>query len=246
MRSGRPSRPCCPKRIWASSKGSRRCPAWLALPPTPCARRGGLGVDLQERAAEHPRLQSIANLEAAVVAALPPAMMRPANLVAAGTEAAGTCPGLFGPVEIVGITELSPVWRPLLHAIAGHLPVWWIAGPRPVPDWLDDKAIEIVRDALRCLTSPPSVPLRPITSGRGHALGCVSCSRPAGRSPPTSASPRPRPASMNDHLLTLRADANLDLHSCTASWSRPAGRGRRRRRSRTSCCAASPRRGCAG
>ena len=104
------------------------------------------GVDLQVRAGEHPRLQSIASLEAAVVGALPPAMMRPADLVAAGRARLEHAAALFGPIEIVDITELSPVWRPLLHALATHVPVRWIAGPRPVPDWLDGAAIEIVRD----------------------------------------------------------------------------------------------------
>ena len=90
------------------------------------------GVDLQARAAEHPRLQSIASPEAAVVDALPPAMMRPGDLVAAARARLEHAPALFGPIEIVGITELSPVCRPLLHALAGHVPVRWIAGPRSV------------------------------------------------------------------------------------------------------------------
>ena len=104
------------------------------------------GVDLQARATEHRRVQSIAALEAAVVEVLPPAMMRPADLVTAGLARLDHAGALFGPIEIVGITELSPVWRPLLHAIATHVPVHWIADPRPVPDWLDGEAIEIVRE----------------------------------------------------------------------------------------------------
>ena len=56
-----------------------------------------VGVDLQARAGEHPRLQSIASLEAAVVETLPPVMMRPADLVAAGVarlDHAATLSGL--------------------------------------------------------------------------------------------------------------------------------------------------------
>ena len=51
------------------------------------------GVDLQARAGEHARLQSIACLEAAVLEALPPAMMRPADLVAAGSARLEHAPG---------------------------------------------------------------------------------------------------------------------------------------------------------
>ena len=104
------------------------------------------GLNLQARAGEHPRLRSVARLENAVVGSLPPSMMRPADLVAAGLGRLDHAAVLFGSVEIVGITELSPVWRPLLHAIARRVPVRWNAGPRPVPDWLDGQVVEIVRD----------------------------------------------------------------------------------------------------
>ena len=109
------------------------------------------GIDLQARAGEHPRLDSVAIVEAAVVRMLPPAMMRPGDLVAAGCARLEHAATLFGPIEILGITELSPVWRPLLHVIAGRVPVRWIAGPRPVPDWLDGDLIEIVQ-------TPPQTP----------------------------------------------------------------------------------------
>ena len=170
------------------------------------------GVNLQARTAEHPRLQSMANLEAAVVAALPPAMMRPADLVAAGRKRLEHAPALFGPVEIVGITELSPVWRPLLHAIAGQLPVRWIAGPRPVPDWLDVKAIEIVRDAPQV----PDIAAVSAATGYHEAVEAMRWAREllaSGRAEPADiAIASATPAEYDDHLLALRADANLDLH----------------------------------
>ena len=69
---------------------------------------------------------------------MPPAM-RPADLllVVAALTRLEFVSVLFGPVDIVGITELSPVWRPPLHAVAAQTPVCWIAGPRSIPDWLD-------------------------------------------------------------------------------------------------------------
>ena len=60
--------------------------------------------------------------------------------------------------------------------------------------------------------SPPSARPRPITRRSRPCAGRGSSSRPAGRSPPTSPSPPPRPPTMDDHLLALRADASLDLH----------------------------------
>ncbi len=170
------------------------------------------GVDLQERASEHPRLQSIASLEAAVVEALPPAMMRPADFVVAGSARLEHAPALFGPIEIVGITELSPVWRPLLHALAGHVPVRWIAGPRPVPDWLDAEAIEIVRSEAQA----PAVSGISAATAYHEAVEAMRWTRQllaSGKAEPADiAIASATPADYDDHLLALRADSSLDLH----------------------------------
>ena len=100
--------------------------------------------DLKARAGEHPRLASIATLEEAVLAALPPAMMRPSDLVKVALQRLDHVGALFGSIEVVGITELSPCWGPLLHAIAKRTPVRWIAGPRSVPGWLDASVVEVL------------------------------------------------------------------------------------------------------
>ena len=170
------------------------------------------GVDLQARGGEHPRLQSIASLETAVVAALPPAMMRPADLAAAGRARLEHAAVLFGSIEIVGITELSPVWRPLLHALAAHVPVRWIAGPRPVPDWLDGAAIEIVRDEAQT----PNISAVSAATAYHEAVEAMRWARQllaSGRAEPAEiAIASATPADYDDHLLALRADASLDLH----------------------------------
>ena len=100
------------------------------------------GIDLQARAASHPRLAAIATLESAVLTALPPSMMRPADLVAAALVRLQHAPALIGPVEVVGLTELAPCWRPLLRGLATRVPVRWVAGPRSVPAWLEGCGIQ--------------------------------------------------------------------------------------------------------
>ncbi len=170
------------------------------------------GLDLQARAGEHPRLRSIAGLENAVVAALPLSRVRPADLVTASLERLDHAAALFGPIEIVGITELSPVWRPLLHAIALHVPVRWNAGPRPVPDWLDGKAVEIVRDEAKS----PGISAVSAATAYHEAVEAMRWAREllaSGRAEPADiAIASAMPAEYDDHLLALRADANLDLH----------------------------------
>ena len=170
------------------------------------------GIDLESRAGEHPRLGSIAALEEAALDALPPAVKRPADLVSAGLGRLDRVPTLFGPIEIVGITELSPVWRPLLHAIAGRVNVRWIAGPRPVPPWLNGNAVDIDR-------TEPNAPQVTAVSAATAYHEAVEAMRWA-RELVSSGLARPAdiaiasvaPAEYDDHFLALRADANLGLH----------------------------------
>ncbi len=170
------------------------------------------GIDLGSRAGAHPRLGSIAALEEAALEALPPAMKRPADLVSAGLGRLDRVPMLFGPIEIVGITELSPVWRPLLHAIAGRVNVRWIAGPRPVPQWLDGTAVDIVR------TTPNAPQVSAVSSATGYheAVEAMRWARELVSSglagPADIAISSVVPGEYDDHFLALRGDANLELH----------------------------------
>ena len=170
------------------------------------------GIDLRERSPSHPRLRSIAALEAAVLDALPPAMMRPADLVSAGRRRLDHAAALLGSVDIVGITELSPCWRPLLHALSAHVPIRWIAGPRQVPQWLDGSAIDIVRTEA---CAPETIAVSASTACH-EAIEAMRWARQLMASglaePADIAIASASPAEYDDHFLALRGDANLDLH----------------------------------
>ena len=212
-----------PKTALGELDGIKALPGMVSAAADTLRKAWRAGIDLQARAGEHPRLGSVAILEATVMQTLPPAMMRPADLVAAGRARLDHVATLFGPIEIAGITELSPVWRPLLHAIAGRVPVRWIAGPRPVPDWLDGDLIEIVQ-------TPPQTPEVSAVSAATAYHEAVEALRWArlliatGMAGPADiAIAAVAPADYDDHFLALRADANLDLHFVhgvkgTASW----------------------------
>ena len=118
-----------PGMLQASAQSLRK--AWLA------------GIDLSKRAMAHPRIASMAALEAAVVARLPPDMMRPPDLARRAAQRVAYAPAIFGSVDIVGMTELSPVWRPLLEALSTEVPTTWTAGPRAVPTWLQSTGIAV-------------------------------------------------------------------------------------------------------
>ena len=169
------------------------------------------GIDLAARAADHPRLDSIARLEAAVLDQLTPGMMRPVDIVAAATSRIAHAPAVIGPVEIVGLTELSPCWRPLLKALTKHIPVQWTAGPRTAPAWLEDTGVSVSR-------APAESPsLGAVSAATAYhetieAMRWVRSLLASGVVPSEIAIATASPTDYDDHFLAIRADANIDLH----------------------------------
>jgi len=169
------------------------------------------GIDLAARAADHPRLDAIARLEAAVLAQLPNGMMRPGDIVAAASDRIVHAPAVLGAIEIIGLTELSPCWRPLLKALAASIPVQWTAGPRSVPSWLDDCGVLIVQREAEA----PTVGSVSAATAYHEAIEAMRWTRAllaSGVSPSDIAIATASPADYDDHFLALRADANIDLH----------------------------------
>jgi hypothetical protein len=170
------------------------------------------GIDLRSRALDHPRLESMASLEEAVLAALPPAMMRPADLVALAQQRLDYAPVLFGSIDIVGITELSPCWRPLLKMIAARIPVRWVAGPRSIPPWLDGSGVSLIRSE----SQEPAITAVSASTAYHEAIEAIRWARQliaSGRAEPGDiAIASVSPAEYDDEFLALGADANLDIH----------------------------------
>jgi hypothetical protein len=169
-------------------------------------------IDLQGRADEHPRISSVAKLEEAVLTRLPASMMRPIDLVSAGMERLEHAKALFGDIDIVGITELSPCWRPLLHALAQNTSIRWIAGPRPVPAWLDVTLVKVDRSDRKS----PSVNVISASTTYHEVIEAVRWARQllaSGTAKPAEiAIAATIPADYDDDFLAVRSDANLDVH----------------------------------
>jgi len=169
------------------------------------------GVDLAACAADHPRLDAIARLEAAVLDQLPAGMMRPLDIVAAATARIGHAPAALGPMEIAGLTELSPCWRPLLQALTDHIAVQWTAGPRRAPAWLDGTGVTVMRAPAHA----PGVSIVSAATAYHEAIEAMRWARSllaSGVSPSEIAIATASPADYDDHFLALRADSNIDLH----------------------------------
>lgn len=170
------------------------------------------GMDLQARAGQHSRLQSMAALEAAVLARLPTAMKRPAELAAAAMQRLDHVPALFGPIDLVGLADVPPCWHALLKSIAKQTPTRWLGGPRAVPSWLEGSAFAIEQSAPQ----HPTIQVVSASTGYHEAIEAMRWARSllaSGRAQPSEiAIAAVAPAEYDDHFLALRADANLDLH----------------------------------
>jgi hypothetical protein len=168
-------------------------------------------IDLSN-SGNHPRLASLAALESAVLALLPAGMKRPGELVDAAMARIQHAPAALGNVNVHGMTELEPCWRPLLHQLAAVTKVRWYAGPRDVPAWLQEMGVEVV-------TTPAAAPELATVSAASALHEAVEAMRwvrqlvAEGTARPSEiAIASTSPGEFDDHLLALRADANFDLH----------------------------------
>jgi hypothetical protein len=192
--------------------GIKNLPGFVGAAADTLHKAWRAGVNLSSRAADQPRLAAVSALENAVVACLPDPMLRPCDLVARATERLPHASALFGSIEVVGHSELSPCWRDLLLGLAKSLPVRWDAGPRPVPEWLAGSAVEIVR----CDAATPQVETVTCATGHHEAVEAMRWARDlivSGTARPHEiAITAAAPAAYDDVFLALRSDANLDIH----------------------------------
>lgn len=167
------------------------------------------GIDLGKCGHQHPRLDAIAQLEAAVLEQLPFGMTRPVDIVHTAIERIAHAPDVLGPMEIYGLTELSPCWRPLLQALTAHIPVQWTAGPREVPAWLE--GIQVSRSPAES----PNISVVNVATAYHEAIEAMRWVREllaSGVTPSEIAIATASPANYDDYFLALRDDADIDLH----------------------------------
>lgn len=170
------------------------------------------GISLQDRSESHTRLLALYNLEQAVLKHLPSFMLRPADIVNRAKDRIDNAPNILGSIDIDGLTELSPCWRPLIEDLSTKIPIKWIAGPRDIPSWLNPEIVEIIDDH-------PLNPTIEIVSAATPYHEAVEAMRWM-RSLIATGTAKPEeiaiatvsPSVYDDYFLALQSDANLDLH----------------------------------
>ena len=160
----------------------------------------------------HSRIDAVSRLEAHVLERLPSSMRRPADLVEIALQRMRHAKGLFGPIRILGRTEMSQVWRPLLAALNTVTDVQWVAGPRQVPAWVRKLGIAVVEVA----PEHPEFQCESCASPRHEALEAMRWARALVASgaakPEEIAIAGASPAGWDDHFQALSEMAGIDLH----------------------------------
>ncbi|PYD59957.1 hypothetical protein CFR73_09355 [Novacetimonas maltaceti] len=170
------------------------------------------GIDLAARADTHPRIAEMARIEAAILDALPPGCLSRAEMARRACARMVHAPALLGPVEIMGVPDLSPCWRPVAQALAAHVPVQWHAGPRQAPAWLAGTGMAVVTAA----PSMPDVTCCSTATPHHEAIEAMRWARAlmaSGQARPEDIAIATTGVNAYDaSFLSLRADANFALH----------------------------------
>lgn len=172
------------------------------------------GVD--PKSVEHlPRMQAIFALEAAVLERMPAYLKRPTDLRDMAVARAQYTSLIFGQVEIKNMTDLHPVWQPLVRAMAANhqpgMPMIWNAGPRPVPEWVMDGSFEVRKSA----PSKPKVTAQTCANARHEVVEAIRWLRQrlaATANPGSLAIATTSTAAYDDLFVAAAAEADIKIH----------------------------------
>lgn len=157
------------------------------------------------------RLMDVLTLEAAVVERLPANMLCPPALVRCAIERVALAPAVLGDVEVRGVPDLDPVWRPLLLHLAATVTVSWRCGVRREPAWLRATAVAVDRAE----PTSPGIERVSCANPRHEALEALRWARElvatGAAGPHEIAIASPNVSEWEAHLQTVGDDANLPL-----------------------------------
>ena len=190
----------------------KELPGMISSAATTLRRVWRAGISLKDRSSDHLRLRALYDLECAVLEQLPSFMLRPVDIVKRAQNRINNAPNILGSIEIDGITELSPCWRPLIHDLAKKIPIIWSSGPRQVPEWVQQSNVKI----SATLAQEPNVQIVSAATPYHEVIESLRWMRAliaSGTAKPEEiAIATVSPNVYDDYFLALQSDANLDFH----------------------------------
>ena len=196
----------------------KQLPGFQRAAAASLVRSWGAGLTLDKEAeyatdrTAKERLSSFSALEQEALSRLPSNQIPPGELVAAALQRVRHAREIFGRIEIHGRTEMSPVWRPLLSAIAEHTDVVWVAEAREIPAWLSSDTNVSVEESQRF---EPAIRRVSCANPRHEILEAFRWARQhlaTGIPPQELAIATASPEMWDDHVLAQAESSNLPMH----------------------------------
>jgi hypothetical protein len=167
-------------------------------------------VSLADRAADHLRLADLTAIEERVRTNLPSATLAPRDLRDAALRRIEHAPAVLGSVELDRLSNVAPVWRPLLAELTKRVPVSWCNPGVSDIGWYEGQ--RIIED------HPPhaSILVASCADPRAEVVETLRWLREliaAGKAQPHEiAICAPTTENWDDHFFALAAEADLPLH----------------------------------
>lgn len=180
------------------------------------------GIDLGSLASRHARFADLARIERELSEHLPAAWLTPRALRDSALVRVASAPAILGAVELDGVTDVAPLWRPLIDALCNHVEVTWRTRTA-APSWFRGEVI-----AVEMQESAPSVY---VVCANPHAevIEALRWAREliaSGRAQPGEiAICATATEAWDEAMLALAADARLPLHASHGSPALATGDG---------------------
>lgn len=173
-------------------------------------------------AASGARLGDLAKLNARVRMGLPAGALSPPDLRNAALARIAHAPALFGRIELEGLLDVDPIWRPLVAALVDVTAVSWRRPCTGARDWFSGEVVEIWPEvtsaacAVIC-ADPQAEVVEALRWARQLMAGGVAAAQIGIAA--TS------PESWDEAMLVLSREAGLPLHFThgVAALENPAG-----------------------
>lgn len=179
-------------------------------------------ADINLDGSASPRLADLATLDRHVRTSLPPGVLVPPDLRDAALARLVHAEKLLGALQIVGLVDIDPVWRPLVAALAERLPVTW-STPYPTNQlWFQGAVNQTpISDNLTPKAVVCADPRSEVVEALRWARSLVTSGVPASAIAITASSCEP----WDEAMLVLSRDAEIPLHFShgIAALEAPAG-----------------------
>jgi hypothetical protein len=167
-------------------------------------------VDLSSLSPDVGRFADLALIEARVRASLPPARMLPRDLRDVAISRLGLAAAVVGPVTLVRVVDVDPIWRPLLARLTEFTQVSWESPTHSAHPWFKG----VTR--LRVPMSPAKVSAEVSADPKSEVVETLRWARQLLTSGKVKAEEiaiaATSPQSWDDHFLALSTSAELPLH----------------------------------